>query len=249
MFSGTFTKTSVRQTPANFFVFFLLLAGINVFSQNLNAVSPSVSSSRPSKNTAAKMLAERFKCFDPRHDHSRYSIILCGDVPDNSRPQKVYVKKEPGHVFLILVMHDTVCHSNAVSMVFGFYPRRPASSVLFKNVRCEIVDNGKREYDVRIEKALSPSEFELVLENAVAFAQKKYNLNHYNCYNYAMDVFNSLPGIEKLPVSTIRFPFIAGKGGSPCCLYRDLEKLKQEKSTWGPFISFGAFKAPASCTK
>lgn len=245
MLSGTITKSTKQLLTASL-TYILLPAFANVYAQQLSAGKNHASSS--SKNTAAKMLAQRFKCFDDRHEHSQYSIMVCGDVPDNSRPKKVYAKKQPGHVFLILVMHDTVCRYEAVNMVFGFYPRRPASSVFFKNVRCEIVDNSNRAYDVRIQKALSPSEFELVLENAIVFAQKKYNLNQYNCYNYALDVFNALPGIEKLPVNKVRFPFIAGKGGSPCCLYRDLEKLKQEPSVWSSSISFGAFKAPASCT-
>lgn len=243
MFSGT--KTT-KQLLAGFFSFILAFTYANTFSQKLNATENSLPSSK--KSTASQLLAQRFKCFEQQHEHSRHSIMICGDVPDNSRPEKVYAKKQPGHVFLILVMHDTVCRYEAVNMVFGFYPRRPASSVFFKNVRCEIVDNSNRAYDVRIQKALSPSEFELILDNAVVLAQKKYNLNQYNCYNYALDVFNALPGIEKLPVSKVRFPFIAGKGGSPCCLYRDLEKLKQEPSVWSSSISFGTFKAPASCT-
>lgn len=249
MLSGTKTKTTAKQLPASFLVSLLLLTCTNSVSQNLSIAALPTRDFISEKNTAAKLLQQRFKCFDKGHDHNCYSISLCADVPDNSKPQKVYAKKEPGHVFLILTMFDTVCHSDAVHMVFGFYPRRPASSVIFKNVRCEIVDNSNRDYDVRVEKNLSAFEFESLLDNAVIFAQKKYNLNRYNCYNYALDVFNSLPGIEKLPVSTIRFPFIAGKGGSPCCLYRDLEKLKQEPSAWKPYISFGGFKAPSSCIK
>ena len=248
MMLGPATKTFSKRIPANLFLLCLVLACFPSFSQNLKVLPASEELSAYVKNEAGRVLLQRFKCFEGRHEHNQFSITLCGDVPDNERPMKPWSKKEPGHVFIVLTMHDTVCQYDAVSFVFGFYPRRPASSVIFKNVRCEIADNSKRRYDVRIEKTLSAPEFELVLENSIAFAQKKYNLNHYNCYNYALDVFNSLPGIEKLPVNKIRFPFIAGKGGSPCCLYRDLKKLQLEGSVWSPYINFGSFKAPVSCT-
>jgi hypothetical protein len=119
------------------------------------------------------MLAQRFTCFDQGHDHSQYYITLCGDIPDNSKPAKVCYKKEPGHVFIILTMQDTVCHTKDISTAFGFYPQRPASSVIFKNVRCEILDNSSRNYDVLIQKDLTAFEFELILEKAISLTQKK----------------------------------------------------------------------------
>lgn len=245
MFSGT-TTTNTAKLPTTIFI--LLLACTNLSSQTLSLQPDSEDLSAYAKNKAGQMLAQRFTCFDQGHDHSQYYITLCGDIPDNSKPAKVCYKKEPGHVFIILTMQDTVCHTKDISTAFGFYPQRPASSVIFKNVRCEILDNSSRNYDVLIQKDLTAFEFELILEKAISLTQKNYNLNRYNCYNYALEVFNSVSGIEKIPESRIRFPFIAGKGGSPCCLYRDLEKLKQEGSVWASHISFGSFKAPGSCS-
>lgn len=242
MFSEAVTKTSAKSFTAFLLSFLLSLTG---FPQNASLIPASLA--WQTKNKAPQWLLERFKCFNERHEHNIYSITLCGDVPDNKRPAKVYYKNESGHVFLILNMEDTVCHKEPRSLAFGFYPQRPVSSVIFKNVRCKIMDNGNRIYDVEVKKDLSFSEFDLVLENAVLFAQKKYNLNRYNCYDYALEVFNSLPGIEKLPVNKVRFPFIAGRGGSPVSLYRDLKKILEEGSWWSPYIEFGSFTAPVSC--
>lgn len=246
MFSGSATKTSAKESFIDFLFPVLLFFCQSSFSQKLNTDPITSSHTSQVKNTAGQWLVQRFKCFAERHGHNTYSITLCGDVPDNERPMKVYFKKEPGHVFLVLTMEDTVCHFEPRSQVFGFYPQRPVSSVIFKNVRCKMMDNGNRIYDVKIEKDLSASEFDLVLENAVVFAQKKYNLNRYNCYDYALNVFNCFSGIEKIPVNRVRFPFIAGKGGSPVCLFRDLRKLYEEGSWWAPYIDFGSFKAPVS---
>jgi hypothetical protein len=190
-------------------------------------------------------LAERFVLFQPLREHEVYSITIAADIPDNKRPGKVYYKKEPGHVFIILEQRDTTT-SESVAQVWGFYPVRPVSSVFLRTVRCQLNDNGKRTYDARITKRLTAEEFEAVKQQAAALAKKKYNLNKYNCYDYAVELFNSIPGIEKLPVTHVKFPFIFGRGGSPCGLYRDLQKLKTGNSGWAPAIEFGSFSAPAS---
>jgi hypothetical protein len=194
-------------------------------------------------------LSRRFECFHPVKAEAVYTVTLCADVPDNDHPSKVYYKKEPGHVFLIVEKKDSASQNNSLAQVFGFYPRRPVSSIVFKNVRCEILDNGEREYNVAITKEISADEFQLLLDQAEVLTRKKYNINRFNCYDYALAVFNSLPGIEKLPVTHVKFPFIFGRGGSPCGLYKDLEKLKADSGAWAPYIKFGLFKAPASYKK
>jgi hypothetical protein len=191
-------------------------------------------------------LTQRLNCFNPLEPAAGYSISLCADLPDNNHPDKVYVKKETGHVFLILKKTDPDIADSSMAQVFGFYPVRPVSSIIFKNVRCEMLDNGNREYNAVISKELTAKEFALILQKAKELTAKKYNINKYNCYDYALNVFNSIPGIEKLPVTHVKFPFIFGRGGSPCGLYRDLEKLKVAGSTWAPFIQFGVFTSPAS---
>ena len=191
-------------------------------------------------------LARTFECFSPLEEHAVYSISICADIPDDNDPDRVYYKKEPGHVFLILQKSDSLSDNKIITVVFGFYPRRPVSSVVFKSVRCDILDNSKRRYNAGLTRQISVAEFRIVLRKAENLAKKKYNLNRYNCYDYAVDVFNALPGIEKLPLTHVRFPFIFGRGGSPCGLYRDLEKLKTRGSVWAPAIQFGDLRAPAS---
>ena len=183
-------------------------------------------------------LAERFMLFDELSSQSVYSITIAADVPDNKRPMKVYYKKEPGHVFIILEKKDTVT-GNAVSQSWGFYPVRPISSLFVRTVKCELRNNGSREYDAAIKKFISKEEFELIRSKAIALSAKKYNLNRYNCYNYALDLYNALPAVAAIPVEKIRFPFVFGKGGSPCILYKYLKGriLRHQKKTVSVFIS------------
>ncbi len=194
-------------------------------------------------NTASERLSVSLNCFSRLEDEASYSITLCADLPDNDNPLRVHVKSETGHVFIILSKWN---EKDTIYSVFGFYPRRPASSLIFKNVRSEILNNGNREYNASLTKRLDKDTFRLVMKMAVELAKKKYNINKYNCYDYAIGIFNSVAGENRIPIHHIRFPFIFGKGGSPCSLYADLKEMLDSRSEWAPSIQFGLYRAPGS---
>jgi len=199
----------------------------------------------PAKKTDQN-LALYFGCFDPLSEDDVYQITLCGDLPDDHDPDRIHLKDEPGHTFLILKKWNPKSSSGPIIKVFGFYPRRPASCLIFRNVRGEIMDNSEREYDVSLTTEISANDFVMILQRSQELAKRKYNLNKYNCYDYAVEIFNSIPGIEKIPITHVKFPSIFGRGGSPCGLYRDLQRLKKEGSSWSSHIQFGIFYAPCS---
>lgn len=211
--------------------------------KNQTVILPSFSAPPPKAGTAAERLSGSFKIFYPLTEQARYSILLCADLPDNNKPERVHVKSETGHVFLVFTKIE---NTDTLHNVFGFYPRRPASSLLFKNVKSEILNNSLREYNASVIEYLTAERFEAAISKAVALARKKYNLNKYNCYDYALELFNSLSDHDPLPAHPVRYPFIFGKGGSPCGLYKDLKRLKETGSARAPFIQIGIFRAPIS---
>jgi hypothetical protein len=224
-------------------VFLILVLEMPALCSNSNdSTKPVLTSATKNKNQKPLSLSERLQIFYPV-DSAEYTITICADLPDNNNPKRVYKKGEPGHVFLILSKINSVT-GEAATRSFGFYPRVPVSC-LFKKVKSTILDNNNREYDASIEKKLTMEQFVFALEKCKELSRKKYNLNRYNCYDYVLEVFNSLPGIEKLPVSVVKFPFIFGRGGSPCGLYRDLKTLSSLDSAWTPFIRFGLFTSPS----
>lgn len=190
-------------------------------------------------------IQEYFQVFYPVQDNAVYFITVCADLPVNDNPNCVYKKGEPGHVFLILTK-QSILTGEVVTRSFGFYPRVPVSC-LVKRVRSKILENNNREYDASLKKELTAEEFLLVIEKSKKFAKKKYNLNKYNCYDYVLEIFNSLPGIEKLPITYVKFPFIFGRGGSPCSLYGDFKKLASGGSSLAALIRFGVYKSPPFC--
>lgn len=187
-------------------------------------------------------LEEGFRDFYPLESFAVYTITVCADLPVDKDPSCVFKKGEPGHVFLILSKKDTQS-GKITERSFGFYPRVGVSCII-KQVRSRILDNSNRQYDASIQRQLTAAEFTLVLEQCKILSAKKYNLKKYNCYDYVLGVYNAIPGVEKLPLTRVKFPFIFGRGGSPCGLYRDLKKLSFSNSEWAPFIRFGSFISP-----
>ncbi|MBX2925130.1 MAG: hypothetical protein KF746_23215 [Chitinophagaceae bacterium] len=176
-----------------------------------------------------------------------YSISVCADVPDNSRPGKVFFRGEPGHVFIILERTD----SNTLfreRFIWGFYPKKAITCVLFRKVRGRLVDNSNKQYDVSVTRMLNIAEYRFLVNKALELSKKKYHLNRYNCYHYALELFNSLQAAPVLPVSRVRFPFPFGKGGSPGCLYRDLQLMVARRSFKDLAIRFVQAQAPANDT-
>lgn len=200
----------------------------------------------PSTNEQRKLqqVKEYLQGFYPIEKRFEYSITVCADLPVNDKPGCVYKKGETGHVFLILSKSDSIT-GNITTRSFGFYPRL-AVTCLFKQSRSRILENNGREYNASIEKKLTAKEFESIVEKCMELGKKKYNLKKFNCYDYVIEVFNSLPGIEKLPVTKVKFPFIFGRGGSPCGLYSDLKKLASNGWARTSVIRFGIFKSPGS---
>jgi hypothetical protein len=104
-----------------------------------------------------------------------------------------------------------------------------------------LLTNQKREYNASLTVSLSAAQAAVVEQNALLLSVKKYHLNKYNCYDYAIDLYNTVEGAEQLQNEKVKFPFVFGKGGSPCGLYRQLQEIKNSGRDYAAFVSFGLF--------
>ncbi|WP_373549186.1 hypothetical protein [Haliscomenobacter sp.] len=182
----------------------------------------------------------------PLGEHELVTLTLAADVPNNQKPAQVWYRKNPGHVLLILERLDTLSGLQS-TLSWGFYPRQPISSVFFRKVKSELRDNGGDEFEAKITINLNDSSFQHLQKQSIALAKRSYHLNRYNCYDYALEVFNDVIDRPKLLQQTVKFPLplVMGRGGSPCALYQHLQALKTD-SCWAKAISFGPFVAPKS---
>lgn len=224
-------------------------------SMSFNALTPDIDVQRNSLRvlnlsetalTTNFNMAERFQRFVPLSTQAQYTITICADIPDNTNADRTHVGQQPGHVFIILEKEDSITPGKLIVQVFGFYPVSQHSSLFAGDVSCKILDNSNREYNASISKKISAPVFQSLLEKSKQLAKRKYNLRRFNCYDYVVEIFNSIEGIEKLPVTHVRLPYLLGRAGSPCGLYLDLKKLKDKRSAWAPYIQFGIFTAPQS---
>jgi len=220
------------------------------FASSMSLAHLSYSQHRSSKASEAEAgfsayainLADELDIFNNGLTATTYRISLCADVPNNKKPWKVAYHQETGHVFLVL---QKIAGVDTINKVFGFYPRRGLPTLLFRKVKSKIKDNSRRTYDADITEEVSAAAFDTVLAKAVLCSERYYHINKFNCYDYAVEIFNSIAGDRALPERHIKFPFIFGKGGSPCAVYQDLKKLSLE-SAWSHHVRFGNLTAPTS---
>ncbi len=170
-----------------------------------------------------------------------YSISICADVPVNDQPERVYHRRETGHVFLILRKQ---LPTDTCTLVWGFYPQHPVMSLLFRKVKSSLSSNAGRWYDASLTRPLTAAGYDSLCLLAQQLARRRYHLNRYNCYHYALAVFNHGAPLP-IPVQSVRFPLPAGRGGSPVALYR---WLRQPASAWpaGYVASLQPAQAPGT---
>ena len=215
----------------------ILFTGVNCIAQTKK------SSKEPQSKVAPAMpiaLEKELEVFNNDTLVDIYRISLCADVPNNKKPMDVFYRTEAGHVFLILQKINT---TDTLNKVFGFYPLR-GLPIFFSYVKSNIRDNSKREYDIAITKVLTKEAFLKVINLSLQFAKKKYHLNKYNCYDYAINIFNAVAGDDTLPRMRLRYPLFYGKGGSPCSIYKYIKQ--QKESALATNILYGNLIAPAS---
>jgi hypothetical protein len=182
-----------------------------------------------------------FKCFDqiPNGPGTTYKVKLCADVPVNSAPSAaVNTTLSPGHTFLVMTKSNG---GQSVSQPFGFYPLGGFSSLGLNPVSNKIVLDANHEINASIEIECTYSEFENIRLFGKLWADtKQYDLDDYNCSNFAIDLFNkarfSTEQIEVDP-KVVYFPFT----NNPIVILKSpqtlFEKLKSMKDTNHPDAS------------
>lgn len=183
-------------------------------------------------------LDDYFKCFDNiSNNGASYNIKLYADIPVNNKPQFLTSGVTPGHAFITLTKANGI---ESVSQTFGFYPKSTWASVAFAPVESCIVDNGafgkEHEFNASINMDISDANFESLLILAKSYANMDYDLNDYNCTDFALQCFNySRPGNEIIipdlilpngsPIAPV--PANYDFGQTPNVLYTTLKSMKE----------------------
>jgi hypothetical protein len=127
----------------------------------------------------------------------------------------------------------------------GFYPVTDWQSIITTApVNGKFVDDGNHEFNASIKMSITPANFKSILTEIRYLARFiKYDVDEYNCTDFAMDVFNKIRS-NKLEVPMIHIPGGIAPSGTrtPQGLYLKLQQMKRAGDVEAANITIGSFK-------
>ncbi|MEO7488858.1 MAG: hypothetical protein ABIU77_17235 [Ferruginibacter sp.] len=179
-------------------------------------------------------LAKFLKCFTGIIDAgSTCTIKILTDIPMDGDPFAFFDYKtgSPGHTFL---QFNKTNGSQSVQQNIGFYPVLDWKSIFATTPQTgKFVDNQGHEFNASLSMNLSPDKFKEVLMHMQYLSQfVKYDLDEYNCTDFALDIFNYRR--DGSPLTIQKFDISAGLApdgsNTPQGLYQKLESMGKNTS-------------------
>lgn len=197
----TYTYLGNFDPPANWPVF----TNPNDLQTWLENEGFATQSSSPDPDRQPVDIRKMMKCFSLIPDAgATFSVQMGVDIPNPSDPSQVLVISwpfSPGHTFI--TMTKTGANGQSITQSFGFYPLIGPHSLSgitsgdFNPVPSVIINNGnapvQHSYEAMISNnGITAAQFQTLINTAISASSHNYDLNDYNCTNYALDIFNSI---------------------------------------------------------
>lgn len=176
-------------------------------------------------------IAKYMKCFSNIPDAGATATIeIFVDIPVNSDPGKIFNWDlgSPGHSFIQLKKQNG---GQSVMQNIGFYPVNGFKTVLRPEpVAGKFVNNNGHEYNASYKVNLTAAQLKVAVTTILNLSTfKKYDIDEYNCTDFALEVFNkTVSTTQTLQIPKYFIPGGATPSGTntPQGLYRTLNKLK-----------------------
>lgn len=185
------------------------------------------------------------KCFDAIPDAgATCSIEIFTDIPVDNDPNKIFNfnSGSPGHTFFQIKKSNGAL---GVTQNIGFYPKDGWKTTLTTApIEGKFVDNGYHEFNASLKMKLTPIEFKSTLAEILYLARFiKYDIDNYNCTDFALDVFNKTR-TDKLQIPLYNLPGNELSTGTrtPQGLFNKLQQMKNSNSTEASNITIGIKK-------
>jgi hypothetical protein len=152
------------------------------------------------------------------------------DIPVDSDPKKLlnWETESPGHTFLQLKKSNG---NKTVVQNIGFYPGQGWKTLLTNApVPGKFVDNAQHEYNASLKMGLSPEDFRSTVDHMLELSKHiKYDIDEYNCTDFALDVFNTRRISNQLVIPRYDIPggLTANGTNTPQGLYNKLVSMQQ----------------------
>lgn len=189
-------------------------------------------------------IQELLNCFNniPSNAQTTYKVTIHTHLANPNNAYQVYnvSDKDPGHAYITMQKTNG---SATRSLTFGFYPSAGTWMTAIKDAENSAIGQEipqTRRSDGSYTISVSEAAFNNARNVALTSAAKKYDLNDFNCTNYAIGVFNAAMGGTGLQVPNSPIGY-----KTPSSLYLRLSDIKTG-GTAG--ISLTPSMAPTSTT-
>jgi hypothetical protein len=151
-------------------------------------------------NNPAIDINQFLKCFENiPDDGATCSITICSDIPVDSDPSKLFNwnTESPGHCFLELKKSNG---SQSVQQSIGFYPTANWKNILSADpVDSKMVDDGHHEFNASLKMNVTAFNFRSAIGKIKELSTMKYDMDEFNCTDFALEVFNYIRTPLKIP--------------------------------------------------
>lgn len=175
------------------------------------------------------------KCFDDLSDNgATCSIEILTDLPVNGEPNTFFSWENgsPGHTFLQIKKANG---NQSVQQNIGFYPDQGWKTVLTPApVTGKFVDNASHKFNAGYKLNITTAELHTVI-NEIKYlsGSVKYDIDEYNCTDFALQVFNMVHvgGHLEIPKYDIPGGMAINGTNTPQGLYQKLMSIAEEGGT------------------
>lgn len=188
------------------------------------------------ENRPAIEVDDYLKCFDNIPDAgATCSIEIFTDLPVNGNPYNFFnwENGSPGHTFLQIKKSNG---SQSVQQNIGFYPDQSWKTILTPApVTGKFADNADHEFNASFKMNLSPEQLQSVITEIEYLAKfVKYDIDEYNCTDFALQVFNIVRTGNALEIPKYNIPGGMAPFGTntPHGLYQALLGKLEDNTEW-----------------
>lgn len=166
-------------------------------------------------------------CFNTIPDAgAKCKIEIFSDIPVDGNPNRIFDfnSGSPGHTFLCISKENG---TQRASQNIGFYPKTGWKNVLTDApMDGKFVDNEQHEFNAGFKMNLTPAQLTSVLTELLYLKNQKYDIDNYNCTDWALDVFNKVR-TNKLEIPLYDIPGNVPSTGTrtPQGLYNKLKTM------------------------
>jgi hypothetical protein len=176
-------------------------------------------------------ITQYLKCFSNIPDEgSTCSIEILSDIPVDDQPNILlnWQTGSPGHTFLQIRKSNG---NQSVMQNIGFYPLQGWKTMLTPApITGKFVDNSQHEFNAGLKMNLTPEQLKnVIIEISYLARFVKYDIDDYNCTDFALEVFNSARISNPIEIPKYNLPGGMAPNGSstPQGLFNKLKSMQQ----------------------